>query len=136
MSNTDTVKAIYAAFGRGDVDFIINQLADDVEWDVYRSNYGQKAGVPHMQYRKGPEAVRDFFDDVANIGITRFDVLSILEGGNQVAAEIDWDSIKTDEEEMHLWTFNDAGKVTRYRHYADTAKHAAHFGSSAGSASA
>jgi ketosteroid isomerase-like protein len=24
---------------------------------------------------------------------------------------------------MHLWTFNDAGKVTRLRHYTDTAKH-------------
>lgn len=136
MSNSDTVRAIYAAFGRGDVDFIINQLADDVEWDTYRNNYGQKAGVPHMQYRKGPEAVRSFFDDVAKIGITRFDVLSVMEGGNQVAAEIDWDSTKTDEEEMHLWTFNDAGKVTRYRHYADTAKHAKYFGDAAGSASA
>lgn len=134
MSNADTVKAIYAAFGRGDVDFIIGQLADDVEWDTYRNNYGQKAGVPHMQMRKGPEAVRSFFDDVAKIGITRFDVLSIMEGGDQVAAEIDWDSPATDEEEMHLWTFNDAGQVTRYRHYADTAKHAAHFGRAAGTA--
>jgi len=24
---------------------------------------------------------------------------------------------------MHLWTFNDAGKVIRLRHYTDTAKH-------------
>ena len=26
------------------------------------------------------------------------------------------------DEEVHLWTFNDAGKVTRLRHYTDTAK--------------
>jgi ketosteroid isomerase-like protein len=136
MSNSDTVKAIYAAFGRGDVDFIINRLADDVEWDTYRDNYGQRAGVPHLQFRKGPEAVREFFDDVAKIGITRFDVLSVLEGGNQVAAEIDWDGAKMSEEEMHLWTFDDAGKVTRYRHYADTAKHAANYGTASGSARA
>ena len=136
MSNAQTVKDIYAAFGRGDVDFIISQLADDVEWDTYRNNYGQKAGVPHLQYRKGPDAVREFFKDVEQIGITRFDVISILEGGNHVAAEIDWDSSKTDEEEMHLWTFNEDGKVTRYRHYADTAKHAAHFGSASETAAA
>ena len=29
------------------------------------------------------------------------------------------------DEEMHLWTFNDKGKVSRLRHYTDTAKHIA-----------
>lgn len=29
------------------------------------------------------------------------------------------------DEEMHLWNVNAAGKVTRFRHYADTAKHIA-----------
>jgi len=32
------------------------------------------------------------------------------------------------DEEIHLWTFNDAGKITRLRHYTDTAKHIAAFG--------
>jgi ketosteroid isomerase-like protein len=31
------------------------------------------------------------------------------------------------DEEMHLWTFDDEGKVTRLRHYTDTAKHIAAF---------
>jgi ketosteroid isomerase-like protein len=29
------------------------------------------------------------------------------------------------DEEMHLWTVNAAGRVTRFRHYLDTAKHIA-----------
>ena len=29
------------------------------------------------------------------------------------------------DEEVHLWTFGDDGKVTRLRHYTDTAKHIA-----------
>jgi ketosteroid isomerase-like protein len=29
------------------------------------------------------------------------------------------------DEEIHLWTFNDAGQVVRLRHYTDTAKHMA-----------
>jgi len=29
------------------------------------------------------------------------------------------------DEELHLWTLNDDGKVTRLRHYTDTAKHIA-----------
>ena len=27
------------------------------------------------------------------------------------------------DEELHLWTFDAAGRVTRFRHYCDTAKH-------------
>jgi uncharacterized protein len=27
-----TVQAIYEAFGRGDIEFILNQLTDDVNW--------------------------------------------------------------------------------------------------------
>jgi ketosteroid isomerase-like protein len=33
MSNVETVKAIYDAFGRGEVDAVLDQLAEDVEWD-------------------------------------------------------------------------------------------------------
>ena len=29
------------------------------------------------------------------------------------------------DEELHLWTFDDDGKVSRLRHYVDTAKHTA-----------
>jgi hypothetical protein len=29
------------------------------------------------------------------------------------------------DEELHLWTFDDAGRVTALRHYVDTAKHIA-----------
>ena len=34
MSNTETVKAIYEAFGRGDVATILDKLDDAVEWDT------------------------------------------------------------------------------------------------------
>lgn len=50
-------------------------------------------------------------------------------GGNQVAAEIaiEAEIIGTGrryrDEEMHLFTLNSEGKVTRFRHYVDTAKH-------------
>ena len=54
---------------------------------------------------------------------------NLLEGGNQVAAtiKIDFTVKETGErvrdEEIHLWTFDDAGKIAGMRHYADTAKH-------------
>jgi ketosteroid isomerase-like protein len=34
MSNTETVKAIYEAFGRGDVTTILDKLDDAVEWET------------------------------------------------------------------------------------------------------
>ena len=33
MSNLQTVQDIYAAFGRGDIPAILDELADDVRWD-------------------------------------------------------------------------------------------------------
>lgn len=33
MAHTETARAIYDAFGRGDVPAILDHLADDVEWE-------------------------------------------------------------------------------------------------------
>ena len=63
--------------------------------------------------------------------VTDLRILSLMAGGNQVAVEfvIVCDVRGTDrryrDEEIHLWTLNDEGKVVRMRHYADTAKHIA-----------
>ena len=53
-----------------------------------------------------------------------------MEGGNQVAAETVIEAVLPNgnvlsDEELHLWTFDADGKVCRFRHYVDTAKHIA-----------
>jgi ketosteroid isomerase-like protein len=53
-----------------------------------------------------------------------------MEGGNQVVAEIVIEANLPNgghyrDEELHLWTFDEDGKITRLRHYVDTAKHIA-----------
>ena len=40
MSNVETVQATYDAFGRGEIEAILDQLADDVEWDQDEPGYG------------------------------------------------------------------------------------------------
>lgn len=50
--------------------------------------------------------------------------------GRQVAVEASIRNVtpvggELRDEELHLWTFDDAGKVMRLAHYVDTAKHAA-----------
>jgi ketosteroid isomerase-like protein len=123
-------RAIYEAFGRGDIPSILQHLADDVAWEGWADNQAQKAGVPWMKARRGKAGAGEFFGVVGQLQIHDFKVLSIMAGGNQVAAEFVIEATvpsgkRYRDEEMHLWTFNDAGKVVRLRHYLDTAKHIA-----------
>ncbi len=55
--------------------------------------------------------------------------MSLLEGDHEVAAviRVEMRSQRTDRAvrdlEMHLWTFDDSGRVTRLRHFLDTHQH-------------
>lgn len=126
--NVETVQAIYAAFGRGDVASILECLAEDVAWESWSNNFAQRAGVPWLKALHGRKAAAGFFQMVGTFKISRFQVLSLMAGGNQVAAEIEITAEipaaggAYSDEEMHLWTFNDRGQVVRFRHYVDTAK--------------
>lgn len=124
-----TVEHIYQAFGRGDVPAILETLSADVQWDVWADHSAHRAGVPHLAPRHGPDEVMGFFQALRDFQIHGFQVLDIVGDGRQVAAEVQIDATITStgrrltDEELHLWTFGDDGKVTRFRHYVDTAKH-------------
>lgn len=131
-NNLATVGEIYAAFGAGDIPTILSHMADDVQWEQWADNSAQRVGVPWLAARHGKAGVLEFFQVLGSLmQVTDFQVLSLMAGSNQVAAEFviefDLPSLGTHfrDEEIHLWTFNDEGKVTRLRHYADTAKHMA-----------
>lgn len=136
MSNLETVKTIYEAFGRGDVPAILACLADDVDWEFWEDNFAQQYDVPYLRYKKGVQGVIGFFQEVGKLGIREFKVLSVMEGAGQIAAEIEIETASFRDEEIHLWTFNADGKVSRFRHYVDTAKHIAAAGRSKGSTAA
>lgn len=126
-----TVGKIYEAFGRGDVPAILDCMADNVQWEAWADNSAQKQGVPWLQARQGKDGVIAFFQVLRGMSVKDFQVLSLMVGGNQVAAEIiiEVEIPETGahfrDEELHLWTLNEVGKVTRMRHYNDTAKHIA-----------
>ncbi len=128
--NAATVAGIYAAFGRGDVPAILGTLADDVRWEDWADNSAQRAGVAHMVPRRGAAEVAGFFQVVGAWTMERFEVLDLIGNGRQVVGEISLaarlpDGTRFEDEELHLWTFDDAGRVTRFRHYVDTGKHIA-----------
>lgn len=129
--NLATAGAIYEAFGKGDIPAILGRLADDVRWEEWADNSAQTAGVPWLQAQHGKAGALAFFQVMGGLRVLDFRVLSLMAGGNQVAAEIviEFESPATGrrlrDEEIHLWTFDDNGQVVRLRHYADTAKHIA-----------
>ena len=132
MSNhLATASAIYEAFGKGDIPTILSHMAEDVQWEQWADNSAQRAGVPWLAPRQGKAGVLAFFQVLGGMPIKDFQVLGMMAGGNQVAVEfvIEAEVPSTGghyrDEEMHLWTFDESGKVIRLRHYTDTAKHIA-----------
>jgi uncharacterized protein len=121
------VAGIYEAFGRGDIDFILGQIADDCAWESWLDNDGQKAGLPPMKPRQGRAGVAEFFAYVATMQIQDFQVLDMLASDRQVAVEVQISiatpgGCRVTDEELHLYSLNDDGRINRMRHYVDTAK--------------
>jgi uncharacterized protein len=128
VSHIATVQEIYAAFGRGDVPAILDRLAEDVDWEAGGSSAADE-GVPWLLRRTGREGAGAFFATLDAFETRRFEPLSFLEGAGQVAAVIGVElALRASgyviaDQEVHLWTFDDAGLVCAFRHVVDTAKH-------------
>ncbi len=126
MGNLETVQHIYAAFGRGDVPAILAHLADSVEWE-----YGLRStDVPWLQPRQGRAEVPRFFASLSDLEFHHFQPKTFLEQDDVVVVLVDLEAtVKAtgkrivEEDEVHLWYFNEAGQVRKFRHRADTHQH-------------
>jgi ketosteroid isomerase-like protein len=124
------VASIYEAIGRGDVPAVLGVLAEDIRWEEWEDNRAQRADVPWLKFRSGRDGAVEFFQLLGGFQVHELRILSIMTGEFQAAVEAVVDLTPPNgeryrDEEIHLWTFNEAGKVTRLRHYVDTAKHIA-----------
>jgi hypothetical protein len=78
MTSTQTVQAIYDAFKRGDIPYILSQLASDVTWH-------QTSAVPWGGHYKGPENVAQFFQKLdAAMETVAFEAKENIEAGSEV----------------------------------------------------
>jgi ketosteroid isomerase-like protein len=123
VNNTETVKAIYEAFGRGDVATILEKLDDAVEWE----NVVPVSDVPWLLARRGKANIVGFFQSMAPLQITRFEPHTIFDGGDKVFVLITFEATAGGKQYSfpnngHLWQFNAAGKVVKYDHVTDTAR--------------
>ena len=126
MSNLQTVREIYDAFGRGDVLAILSRLSESVEWE-----YGPAStNVPWLQRRRGRDGAAGFFASTAEFEMHRFTPKEFLEGPGVVVVLLDVElTVRAtgrriaEEDEIHVWRFDGDGRVVRYRHGLDTHMH-------------
>ena len=121
--NASMVGKMYAAFGRGDIAFIADHVADDCQWIGSGEGAIPTGGVYH-----GKEFM-NFFKKLAETEeFTSFNPLSIhnlpndevIAFGNMTGkSKITGKSISSDWA-MH-WKFNDEGKAIFFHEYFDTA---------------
>jgi ketosteroid isomerase-like protein len=126
MKHSETVGQIYAAFQRGDIADILNRLADDVEWEYSM----EPLGVPWLERRRGRAAVSGFFAAMAGFELHRFEPKTFLENGSVVVVLIDVElTVKAtgrrivEEDEVHIWHFDQNGRIIRFAHKVDTHQH-------------
>lgn len=132
-ANAAVVRDIYEAFGRGDIEFILGQIAGDCRWESWLDNHGQNAGIPPMKPRRGRAGVAEFFEYVGTMQIQDFQVLDMLASDRQVVVEVQItiampDGTSLTDEELHLYSLNEEGQISRMRHYVDTAKQISAYG--------
>jgi hypothetical protein len=125
----DVVKGMYEAFGRGDVDAILAQLSEDVDWSVEAAG----SAVPWYGARRGKAQVLQFFGDLASsVDVTDFTPLSFASNETEVASVVHFAySVKATGKTAamninHAWRFAGA-TVVRWRGTEDSAQSVAAF---------
>lgn len=121
QANLDLINGIYDAFGRGDVDHILNQLSDDVAWTTHlepevpwAGDFSGKASVPRF--------FQAIFDSVEVLG---FDPTEFHVTGDAVVSLGTFECrAKNGKSAKTRWSFIwkiDGGKVTSYEQFHDPA---------------
>ena len=121
--NTTVVQEAYAAFGRGDVQGILDRLDDGIVW---QGVYGAGANVPMAGERRGKAAVAEFFKQVAtHVNFSRFEPKDFIASGDTVVT-LGHYTAKTsankefDSDFAMVFTMRN-GKVTKFQEFLNTA---------------
>ncbi|MFO0686445.1 MAG: nuclear transport factor 2 family protein [Sandaracinus sp.] len=121
------VQALYAAFGRGDVEAIAAMTRPDVEWR-YEVDYRLPGVPPTLGPFRGHEGVRAYFAAVgAHLDVKKLAPVAFLGAPGRVAvlAEKQIDFRRTGRGYggllVHLFEFDPEGRIARHVHFDDTA---------------
>ncbi|MGZ8686903.1 MAG: nuclear transport factor 2 family protein [Gaiellaceae bacterium] len=121
MRPTDVVRRSYEAFARGDMDAVLADMHDDIEWQ-------QAQGLPHGgTYRGLAEVRRNVFDPLDRDWWSEFSAVpnEFLDAGEEVVVIGRYRGVakatgrRLDVPFVHVWSLRD-GKAWRFRQFLDT----------------
>ena len=125
----EAVQRLYAAFGRGDIDAVLAEVSDDVDWAAEATG----TSVPWWGPHRGKSEVPRFFNEIgSNVEVTEFTPLAFTSNETDVISTIHWaytvnaTGKRAEMNMQHWWRFAD-GKIVFFRGSEDTEQSAAAF---------
>ena len=125
----EAVQRVYEAYGRGDVNAVLAEVSDDVEWGAEAAS----TSVPWFGAHPGKDGVARFFQEIgSNIDVTEFTPLSFTSNETDVIVAVHWTyTVKATGKGaamnmQHWWRFAD-GKIVSFHGSEDTEQSAAAF---------
>lgn len=122
MSNPDLIRSLYAAFGRGDVKTILDNLDPAIEW----VSNGDGKVIPWGGPRGGVAGAASFFQSLAdNLDFEAFEPRDFFDAGDTVTvlgrsrARVKKSGGVFDSQWAHVFTIRN-GKLAAFREYYDT----------------
>ena len=120
--NTELIKGVYEAFGRGDVPAVLGAFDPDIEWH-------EADGLPYGGVHRGPDAVAGsvfgpLVEDIPDFAVVPQE---FFESGDRVVTLGRYTGTaretgaQLDQPFAHAWTVRD-GKIARFHQYVDTVK--------------
>jgi uncharacterized protein len=127
MSSEDhihTIEAVYEAFGRGDLGFILDRVTDDVDWATDTSSRAAPWYGPHT----GKAGVSDFFQAFGStMTVGQFEPVSFTSSDTEVHTIVKLKATRiangrSAEMNLHHWFQLRDGKIAYYRGSEDTSQ--------------
>jgi uncharacterized protein len=122
--NVRVIQEIYEAMGRGDVAEVLARMKEDARWDF---NVGA-SDVPWHVPATGPEEIQRFLGGfIDKVTLTAFEPRRFIASGDDVVVDVHLAyTIKrtgkvVDVDQLHWWSLAEC-RVTRLRHFEDTAQ--------------
>ena len=130
--NIKTIQSVYEAFGRGDVNAILDAVTDDVDWGSDTSS----SAAPWYGLKRGKDGVLSFFEAFGStMDVNQFEPISFAANDDgEVHTIVRFTATRREtgtsvSMNLHHWFQLRDGKIAFYRGTEDTAQTAGIFAS-------
>jgi len=123
-ADVKVIQEIYAAFGRGDVPAVLARMKEGARWDFNVTH----SDVPWHVPVAGPAEIQKFLGTfMESVALEAFEPRQFIASGGEVIAHLHLaytvkkTGRRVDEEQLQWWSLSE-GRITRLRHFEDTAQ--------------